>query len=192
MFKMFLQDDRKHHLYKNTVDAFKKVRVHGLREYYRGISAILLRNGPSNILFFSFRDELKVLLPSSKSSSSLESFSSSSSPSEADLSRQARHLLEKVLFCELLRDFISGSVIGAVISTFFYPLNVLRTQMQTQPAGSRHISLLAAFRAVHAQRDGQLRALFRGVHVNYSRSFLSWGIINACYNLFQRMMEEEG
>ena len=63
--------------------------------------------------------------------------------------------------------------------------------MQTQPAGSRHISLLAAFRAVYEQRDGRLRALYRGVHVNYSRSFLSWGIINACYNLFQRMRVSE-
>lgn len=178
--QMLLQDDRKHHLYSNTVDTFKKLRVYGLTEYYRGMTAILLRNGPSNILFFTFRDKVKQLLPGSTKSDT-----SSIKANSSDLV-----IIERTVFDELARNFVSGSCVGALISTVFYPLNVVRTQMQTQPAGSRHVGLYEAFKIVYRQRDGNLRMLFRGVHINYSRSFLSWGIINAFYEFFHQMMQD--
>ena len=115
---------------------------------------------------------------------------SHSNPEVTDIPEKSLYWIEKALFSEFVRDFISGSCVGAVISTIFYPLNVVRTHMQTQPVGSRHIGFYEAFQAVHQQRDGNFRALFRGVHVNYSRSFLSWGIINACYEFFHRMIQE--
>lgn len=36
---------------------------HGLKEFYRGFVPILLRNGPSNSLFFLFREEANEMLP---------------------------------------------------------------------------------------------------------------------------------
>lgn len=139
------------------------MRSHGFLEYYRGITAILLRNGPSNILFFSLRDHVRGYLSPSGSHSSIGA--------------------------DLWRDFLSGSCVGAVISTLFYPVNVIRTRMQTEPPGTRHLSLWRASVDIYHQRDGNLRKLMRGVHINYSRSFLSWGIINACYELFHRGLD---
>ena len=35
-------------------------------------------------------------------------------------------------------------------------------------------------------RERGIRGMFRGVHVNYTRSFIQWGIINVTYeNLLQ-------
>ena len=64
------------------------------------LTAVLLRNGPSNIIFFGCRDPLRSVLPES-----LEKFS-------------------------LLADFLSGACLGAFISTIFYPLNTTKTHMQ--------------------------------------------------------------
>ncbi|KAF7489579.1 Solute carrier family 25 member 51 [Sarcoptes scabiei] len=161
--QMLLQDDRLHHRYSNTIDAFKKLRAFGFYEYYRGLSAILLRNGPSNILFFTFRNEIKDRLP------------------------QPKNHPKDTVFSSMIKDFVSGSIIGAVISTVFYPLNVVRTRMQTQQPGSKHLTLFEAAIDIYHQRDKSIRKLFRGVHINYSRSFLSWGIVNSCYELFHKL-----
>lgn len=61
--QMLLQDRRYHKDYKNTVDALIKLRKFGSAEYYRGLTCVLVRNGPSNILFFGLRDEIKKLMP---------------------------------------------------------------------------------------------------------------------------------
>lgn len=168
MLLLFLikKDDRLHNRYSNTVDAFKKLRIYGIKEYYRGLSAIILRNGPSNILFFSFRNEIKNHLPQNVDNN--ESY-----------------------MTEMIKDFISGSIVGALISTLFYPLNVVRTRMQTQQPGAKHLNLFEAAIDIYNQRDRNLRRLLRGVHINYSRSFLSWGIVNACYELFHKLFFPE-
>jgi hypothetical protein len=62
--QMLLQDRRYHKEYRNTVDALIKLRKFGSSEYYRGLTCVLVRNGPSNILFFGLRDEIKKLMPS--------------------------------------------------------------------------------------------------------------------------------
>lgn len=144
------------------MDAFKKLRLFGIYEYYRGLSAILLRNGPSNILFFTFRNKIKDHLPRSNHNSYLT---------------------------ELIKDFISGSIVGALISTLFYPLNVIRTRMQTQVPGSKHLNVFKAAVLIYNERDRSIRMIFRGVHINYSRSFLSWGIVNASYELFHKFID---
>ncbi|KAH7646018.1 hypothetical protein DERF_007086 [Dermatophagoides farinae] len=160
--QMLLQDDRLHNRYANTVDAFKKLHIHGIKEYYRGLTAIILRNGPSNILFFTFRNKIKNHLPQN----------------------MGHH---ESYMTEMIKDFISGSIVGALISTLFYPLNVVRTRMQTQSPGAKHLNIFEAAIDIYNQRDRNLRRIFRGVHINYSRSFLSWGIVNACYELFHKL-----
>ncbi|XP_054168946.1 mitochondrial nicotinamide adenine dinucleotide transporter SLC25A51-like [Oppia nitens] len=161
--QMLLQDNNFHKQYKNTLDAFLKLRQFGLHEYYRGLTAILCRNGPSNVLFFTLRGEVKQYLPV------INSF-------------------EGHVWYSLFKDFISGACVGALISSIFYPINVIRTQMQTRPPGSPFVSIVRAFRDVYHERDRSIRKMFYGVHVNYSRAFISWGIINASYEVFRKLL----
>lgn len=112
------------------------------------LTAILLRNGPSNIIFFGFRDPLRNMLPQS-----FEQFG-------------------------LLADFLSGACLGAFISTIFYPLNTTKTHMQ-KSLGGEFRSFGTVFSSLLRNRG--VKGMFRGVHVNYTRSFMSWGIINMSY-----------
>ena len=141
---------------KNTFHAFRVISGQGIRELYRGTSAVLLRNGPSNIIFFGFRDKLKECLPTPESEAG-----------------------------ELFNAFISGAGLGALLSTMFFPLNVIKARMQTR-LGGPFLSIRETFHLVFEERDFRWRKMFRGVHVNYTRSFVSWGIINAVYELLKR------
>jgi len=40
-------------------------------------------------------------------------------------------------------------------------------------------------------RERGVRGMFRGVHVNYTRSFMSWGIINMTYGYLLRLLRTE-
>jgi len=136
--------------FRNTPHAFYSVYSSlGFREYYRGLTAILMRNGPSNIIFFSFRDHLRDSLPDS---------------------------MDRL---GLLADFVSGACLGAFISTVFYPVNTTKTHMQ-KTLGGDFQSFRRVFR--HLLKERGAWGMFRGVHVNYTRSFMSWGIINMSYS----------
>jgi len=137
--------------FRNTPHAVQVLwSSYGVREYYRGLSAILLRNGPSNIIFFGVREPLRNSLPQS-----LDKFS-------------------------LLADFLSGACLGAFISTVFYPVNTTKTHMQ-KVLGGEFLSFRKVFRQLLKERGP--RGMFRGVHINYTRSFMSWGIINMSYSV---------
>lgn len=64
--QMLLQDRHYHQRFKNTAHAFVELRQHGIKEYFRGLTPILLRNSLSNVLFFTLRDEIALLMPSTK------------------------------------------------------------------------------------------------------------------------------
>ena len=149
-----LQHRRYTERFDNMWDTTSKLRVYGFREYYRGLSSVLLRNGPSNALFFLLRDPLRDLLPTSSEEQSIA------------------------------RDFVSGALLGASLSTIFYPVNVAKTMMQSR-LGGKHVGVLQAIRAVLKER-GSWIALYRGVHINFSRSLISWGIINSTYEFCRR------
>ena len=153
-----LQNEFYHDKYRNTFHAFKELRVHGVKEFYRGLTPVLLRNGLSNIIFFQFRDEVKTLLPQSDNNA-----------------------------VEMLRNFASGGVLGAVISTIFFPVNVVKTQMQSS-VGGPFPGFWKSFKCVFAERNHSIKNLFRGVHVNFCRSLISWGLINASYEIFKNCL----
>jgi hypothetical protein len=140
--------------FKNTPHAFLCLRQYGLKEYYRGLTAILLRNGPSNIIFFCYRDSLGGRLPSS--------------------------------FCNypMLVDFLVGSSLGATISTVFYPVNTTKTHMMKTWGGN-----FRSFHTVFGEllRERGMKGMFCGAHINCSRAFLSWGIINLVQKYFERI-----
>ncbi|XP_036144812.1 solute carrier family 25 member 51-like [Monomorium pharaonis] len=58
-----LQDWRYHTKFKNTSHAFRYLLTnHGVAECYRGMVPIIYRNGLSNLMFFTLRDQSKVLM----------------------------------------------------------------------------------------------------------------------------------
>ena len=158
--QVLLQDKHYHKHFRNTVHALSELRSYGAQEYYRGLTPILMRNGPSNVLFFLGRGEIKQLLPPASTQSG-----------------------------EIMRDFVSGGVLGAFISTLFFPVNVVKAQMQSR-VGGEFIGFRAAFVAVFEERNRKWSNLFRGMHVNYTRSLISWGIINASYELLKKYLTD--
>ena len=150
-----LLDPKHHNTFRNTYHSFYLIyKNYGIKEYFRGYSAILLRNGPSNVIFFGWRYRLKNFLPEA----------------------------EKNTVQNYINDFISGAMIGAMCSTVFYPVNVVKARMQSN-LGGHFYSFHQTFRLVLKGRDNKLRKMYRGIHINFGRSFLSWGIINAAYEI---------
>lgn len=155
-----LQDQRRANKFSNTAHAFRILRMYGIREYYRGLTAILLRNGPSNAVFFSLRGKVKSKLPEAKTSAG-----------------------------KVTNDFVSGAVTGAFISTVWFPVNVVKSRMQSK-VGGKFRSFLYTFKKIYEERNYKLRNMFMGVHLNYSRALISWGIINAAYETLKNVLEE--
>lgn len=142
--------------YLNTFHAFREISSHGVRELYRGTSAIVLRNSLSNILFFGLREPLMNSLPQPHSE-----------------------------FGSTFNAFISGAGLGALLSSIFFPLNVVKTRMQTVVEGP-HRGMIWTAQLILTERKHKWRKMYRGVHINYTRSFISWGIINAVYELMKK------
>ena len=136
----------------------------------RGLTAILMRNGPSNIIFFSFRDNLRDSLPESMDRLGLL---------VQFLVKRTHSLYEEKWLIIFQADFISGACLGAFISTVFYPVNTTKTHMQ-KTLGGEFQNFRSVFRLLLKERGAW--GMFRGVHVNYTRSFMSWGIINMSYS----------
>ena len=153
--QVVLQVKEFHQRYQNTFHAFQDISSRGLRELYRGSSAIVLRNGLSNVLFFGLREPLMNSLPHPHSE-----------------------------FGSTFNAFISGACLGAALSSLFFPLNVVKTRMQTVVEG-RHHGMIWTTQVILKERKGKWRKMYRGVHINYTRSFISWGIINAVYELMK-------
>ena len=86
-------------------------------------------------------------------------------------------------------DFVSGAILGASLSTIWYPLNVIKTRMQSK-VNEEFMSVWRTFNIVYNERGRRWRTMFRGVHLNFSRALISWGIINASYGLLQSMLHE--
>jgi len=79
------------------------------------------------------------------------------------------------------RDFVSGAVLGAAISTAVYPLTTAKNVMQLD-IGSYHKTLPEALAQVVREREG-VRGLYRGAGSNAVRALLSWGVTNSAYEL---------
>ncbi|KDO26420.1 hypothetical protein SPRG_08223 [Saprolegnia parasitica CBS 223.65] len=88
----------------------------------------------------------------------------------------------------LAADFVSGAVLGAFLSTLFFPLNVAKTRMQSI-YGGEYIGVAEALRLTYVERDHSWRHVYRGVHINFVRSLVSWGIINSAYEKLKLLTE---
>lgn len=147
-----LQMQQYHHRYKHTWHVFYDVnKKYGFRELYRGLTVICLRNSLSNMVFFTSRAQLKTLFPKTDSS------------------------IKNMVF-----DFINGSLLGAGISTIFYPFNVIKSHMQAR-IGGKHLTIKETFWIVYDLRDKNLVRLYKGVGGNFLRAIFAWGITNSVY-----------
>ncbi|XP_014671398.1 PREDICTED: solute carrier family 25 member 51-like [Priapulus caudatus] len=153
-----LQDPRYNERLRGTYDAFAKLRAYGVAEYYRGLSVILLRNGPCNAVFFGLRHPVKNAMPATT------------------------HPL-----LTLAEHFASGALLGTFISTVFYPLQVVKTRMQAK-LGGEFLSIAQAVAAVYRERGHSVRRMLMGVHMNYARSILSWGMVNVTYEILRKLV----
>lgn len=150
-----LQDWRYHNKFKNTSHAFRYLLTnHGVTECYRGMVPIVYRNSLSNLMFFTLRDQSKVLLGEQES---------------------------------LLTNFVSGALIGGFTSTVFYPMNVIKIHMQTKIGGDFE-KFLVVIREIYVSRNRSITSFYKGVHLNYMRSFISWGVINASYDFLKNIL----
>ncbi|XP_044754148.1 mitochondrial nicotinamide adenine dinucleotide transporter SLC25A51-like [Coccinella septempunctata] len=147
--------------YKNMLDVMINLnREYGFKEYYRGFSLIFFRNVLGNICFFTLKHESDYYISES---------------------------LESPFFQNVFR-FIHGGIIGAFLSTIFYPLTVLKLELQKE-VGTKHFSPLKAFKDVYSN-EKKLRHFYRGGFMNGARSFLSWGIINSSYEIYSKLLFE--
>lgn len=137
---------------RNTKHVFEVLFQDGVKECYRGLSAVLLRNTLSNILFLGLRDPIKHLLPTPQSQMG-----------------------------DSINAFISGAGLGSTLSTIFFPMNVVKTRMMST-IGGHFPSIRETFKTIFKERDGLWRRMFRGASLNCTRSFMSWGIINMSFD----------
>ena len=91
---------------------------------------------------------------------------------------------EKIKIFFSNREDLGGACLGAFISSAFYPINVTKTHMQLV-VGGPFLRMRSVFKQLLKERG--LKGMFRGVHINYTRSFLSWGIVNVTY---ERLLEQ--
>lgn len=181
--QILLQTSAYHTTFKNTREAFKYIKSYSFLELYRGFTLITIRNSLSNVLFFTLRDPLKDFILNklnNKSSIMPSKFSLDNLSLQCDDSNN-----KKVsLFLIITSNFASGALLGAGISTFFFPLNVIKHRMQSM-IGSDFKSAHEIFLLVLKERNNSIKGLFRGVHLNYTRSLLTWGITNTVYELMK-------
>lgn len=159
-----LQTPAFHGKIKNTLDL--RHHLTSMRQWYRGLSAILIRNCSTNCLFFLLRNPLREALPSVET-------------------KRGKFAV----------DFVCGACLGGVNSTLIYPVNVVKSYQQKQIALGPE-SFVTSCKKVLIERDYKLRKLYYGVQLNFTRALLSWGIINATYELcmypFQRIQPYSG
>lgn len=165
--QVLLQTTKYHDKFKNTLHAFTGLRDYGYREYYRGFSVILLRNSLSNTLFFTLRDPFKQKV----------------------LALQESGRLIPTSIQQLISDFVTGAILGASISTVFFPLGVVKNHMQAK-VGVNYDSGIQVFREVWQLRNRSLRNLYLGVHLNFTRSLVGWGIINSMHGVIRRSLAQ--
>ncbi|XP_076299794.1 mitochondrial nicotinamide adenine dinucleotide transporter SLC25A51 [Lasioglossum baleicum] len=87
----------------------------------------------------------------------------------------------------LVTSFINGALIGGLTSTIFYPMNVIKIHMQSKIGGNFE-KFLTVTREIYTARNKSVMSFYKGVQLNCVRSFISWGVINASYDLFKQII----
>lgn len=166
--QVILQCPAYHSRFRNTAHAFHDLANMGVKELYRGFSVIVMRNGLSNAMFFTMREPLRRKI--------LRSDDYSTTRSEG----KNRYSFS---FKRFFADFCSGALLGASISTLFFPVNVVKNRMQST-VQTRYQSGWKVLFLTLQERNG-FAGLYKGVGLNFSRSLLAWGITNSVYEFLR-------
>lgn len=102
------------------------------------------------------------------------------------------HILTFIFFksdpmTQTAQEFMAGAIIGAVTSSIFYPLNVIKVVMQST-MGTSSISMWTAFYNVYKERGSKIANVYKGCTVNCTRAFISWGIMNTAYEHMKKLL----
>lgn len=158
-----LQDKQYNKNFINMRHAIKVIATeYSVSEFYRGLTPILLRNGPSNVSFFLLREAANTYI-----------------------------VIPKTAWAgyTLFKEFLTGACIGALNSALFYPFNVLKVHMQCNLGGPFQ-SIRDATVEIYRERGNKVSYFYRGVHMNYTRSFVSWGVINVAYENLKYVLKK--
>ncbi|CAF1188443.1 unnamed protein product, partial [Didymodactylos carnosus] len=141
--QVLLQTPKYNKSLSSATHAFAEMyKFNGIREFYRGFSLIVLRNSTSNAAFFAFRTPLKNKLPKTNSK-----------------------------WKNSLYDFISGGLLGAVLSTLTYPINVIKNNIQSE-LGGRKIYAYEMLRSVYDERGQSVKEFYRGAKWNFTENLI--------------------
>lgn len=151
------------------------IQENGFRELYRGLVPILIRNGPSNAVFFVLREEAQKL-PQGVSLIIPKFLHISKFNSQQD-----------GIMSNNLQQFFSGAVIGAFVSSIFYPLNVIKVVIQAKVGGPNE-GMLIVLRQIYIDRGRSIKNVYKGLNMNCVRAFFSWGIVNAAYENLRKII----
>lgn len=153
--QVLLQTPKYNLIIRNGLHAFILMyKEYGFVEYYRGVKLILIRNSISNVIFFACRKPMKDLLPNASTD-----------------------------FEHSIYDFLSGGLLGAILSTLTYPINVLKNIEQSELGGQNNRPM-TILRSVYERRGYSIREFYLGSKWNFVRSLVSWGIINSTYEYY--------
>ncbi|CAH8665074.1 unnamed protein product [Schistosoma rodhaini] len=152
-----LQNKDYHDRYKNTFHALINVTSnHGVKELYRGLSPVLVRNSAANGLYFCGHKWLN----------------------DIRVRRTCESTMERSLW-----NFALGGILGGTIGMVTFPLNVIKTRMQSNVGGSFNGFRPTLVSLVYEDSDKpNILRLFRGVPANFIRSVFSWGLITMTFH----------
>lgn len=164
-------------VYNGPVQAMQSIiRQHGFSRLYQGWWASLYREIPAFALYFASYDMIKnhvnefvfeKSLPDSKTMLFGESTVEPSSPPEPEPQVPARSMQTKAW----LSSAIAGGFAGAITWAVVYPVDVIKTRIQTAPLTTPRSDLTMWKVGGNIVRKQGWRCLFRGLGITLVRAF---------------------
>uniref|UniRef100_A0A8C2VJJ4 Solute carrier family 25 member 51 n=1 Tax=Chinchilla lanigera TaxID=34839 RepID=A0A8C2VJJ4_CHILA len=195
-------------------DAVLQWRRDGFRNLYRGILPLLMQKTTTLALMFGLYEDLSCLLHKHMSAPEFATrgvVAILAGTTEAIFTPLERvqtllqdhkhhdkftntyqafreHLPTTTIHSALLvNDFICGGVLGAMLGFLFFPVNVVKTHIQSL-IGGEFLSFSKVFKTIWREWDRKLTNLFRGAHLNYHWSLISWGITSVTYEFLLKII----
>lgn len=155
--QMLLVSRDYNHKFKNMLHAVKIIgKDYSLKEFYRGYNIVLFRNISSNSCFFITKEVVHK---------------------RVDFSNIALN--------QNVQHFMFGSALGTLMTLLFYPVKVIKVNLQKQ-LGGRFKSVKEVMQEIYAINGQGLYNFYRGVIINGGRALFSWGITNSSYEYIKK------
>lgn len=84
------------------------------------------------------------------------------------------------ILTEHIKNFCFGGFLGAIMSTLFYPLKVMKVVVHKQ-LGGPFLSVFQVIPIIYRRGNNGIKNFYTGVVINGIRSLFSWGITNMVY-----------